>query len=107
MFVTMSRIPVRKEHWDDVEDRFRHRLGLVDLAPGFVRNLVLRPAGGSTDSHIVMTLWENRESFENWTKSDAFIQAHYRIHQDARKAKEAFKGPGRLEIFESVTDSGA
>jgi len=102
VFVTMSRIPVREDHWTDVEERLRNRLGLVDLAPGFVRNIVLRPAGG-TDAHIVMTLWENREAFETWTKSDAFIQAHYRGNQ----AKEAFKGPGTLEVFEAVTDSGS
>ena len=74
---------------------------------GCVRSLVLRPADGSAECHIVMTLWEDREAFENWTKSDAFIQAHYRTTQDAQKAKEAFKGPGKLETFESVTDSGA
>ena len=107
MFVTMNRIPVHEEHWPDFEDRFKHRLGRVDKAPGFVRNLVLRPADGSAECHIVMTLWEDREAFENWTKSDAFIQAHYRTTQDAQKAKEAFKGPGKLETFESVTDSGA
>ena len=107
MFVTMNRIPVHEDHWPDFEDRFRHRLGLVDQAPGFLRNVVLRPVDGSTEDHVVMTLWENRKSFENWTRSDAFIEAHYRAEQRAKEAKETFKGPGRLEAFESVTDSGA
>jgi heme-degrading monooxygenase HmoA len=107
MFVTMNRIPVREEHWPDFEDRFRHRLGMVDKAPGFLRNLVLRPVDGSTECHVVMTLWEDRKAFEEWTKSDAFIHAHYRSNQTAQKAKETFKGPGKLESFESVTDSGA
>ena len=107
MFVTMNRIPVHEDHWPDFEDRFKHRLGLVDKAPGFLRNLVLRPVDGTTDCHVVLTLWEDREAFAAWTKSEAFIQAHYRSPQDAGKAKEAFKGAGKLEAFESVTDSAA
>jgi heme-degrading monooxygenase HmoA len=107
MFVTMNRIPVHEEHWPDFEERFRNRLGLVDKAPGFVRNMVLRPVDGTTDCHVVMTLWENREAFENWTKSDAFLQAHYRGDQGTQNAKDTFKGPGKLESFEAVTDSGS
>lgn len=107
MFVTMSRIPVREDHWTDVEDRFKNRLGLVDKAPGFLRNIVLRPVDGTTDCYIVMTLWKDRGAFEAWTKSDAFIEAHYRGPQDAQKLKDAFKGAGKLESFEAITDSAA
>jgi heme-degrading monooxygenase HmoA len=36
-------IPVDKAHVADFEDRFAHRIHLVDEAPGFIRNEVLRP----------------------------------------------------------------
>ena len=106
MFITMNRIPVHEEHWPDFEERFKNRIGLVDQAPGFIRNMVLRPADGTGDAHVVLTMWETREDFQTWTKSDAFLQAHYRAGQDTGKAREAFKGPGKLETFESVTDTG-
>lgn len=107
MYITMNRIPVHEDHWPDFEERFRNRIGLVDQATGFIRNMVLRPTDDSSDSHIVLTMWESREAFENWTKSDSFLQAHYRASQDSQKAKESFKGPGKLETFESVTDTGS
>jgi heme oxygenase (mycobilin-producing) len=107
MYITMNRIPIREDHWPDFEKRFKNRIGLVDQAHGFIRNMVLRPAEGSSDAHVVLTMWETREDFENWTKSDAFLQAHYRTSQDSEKAKETFKGPSRLELFESITDTGS
>jgi len=103
MFVTMNRFTIHPDHWEEFENRFRQRAGLVEHAPGFIRNAVLRPAEGSSDQHIVMTLWESREAFVAWTKSEAFRKAHEKAGQTP---KEWFAGPSRLEVFESVTDTG-
>lgn len=101
MFVTMNRIKVRPEYWDQFEEHFRHRAGLVDNTPGFIRNLILRP--DSPDApHIVMTLWKGKDSFEKWTKSEAFVAAHRKA---GHLPKDIYLEPGRLETFESVTDS--
>ncbi|PIQ33537.1 MAG: antibiotic biosynthesis monooxygenase [Zetaproteobacteria bacterium CG_4_9_14_3_um_filter_49_83] len=102
MFVTMNRFTIDPQYWDVFEDRFRQRAGLIDKEPGFIRNTVLRPQEGFSDQHIVMTLWESREAFEAWTKSDSFRQAHAKAGQTP---KEWYAGPNKLEIFESVTDS--
>jgi len=102
MFVTMNRFSIRPEHWEDFEARFRQRAGLVDGQPGFIRNAVLRPVGDD-GQHVVMTLWESRADFEAWTRSEAFRKAHERAGQTP---KEWFAGPSRLEMFESVTDTG-
>ncbi len=40
MFVTMNRFTIAPEHWDDFENRFKQRAGLVDGEPGFIRNAV-------------------------------------------------------------------
>lgn len=104
MFVTMNRFTIHPEYRDDFEARFQDRAGLVDGEPGFIRNVVLRPENGSSDQHIVMTLWESREAFEAWTKSEAFRKAHMKAGETPR---EWFAGPAKLEIFESVTDSAA
>lgn len=102
MFVTMNRFSIEPQYWNDFEDRFRQRAGLIDKEPGFIRNAVLRPEKGFSEQHIVMTLWESREAFEAWTKSDSFRQAHAKAGQTP---KEWYAGPNKLEIFESVTDT--
>ncbi len=103
MFVTMNRFTIVPEYWQAFEERFRQRAGLIDQEPGFIRNSVLRPAGEDGGEHIVMTLWESREAFEAWTKSDSFRQAHARAGKTPR---EWFAAATRLETYESVTDSG-
>ncbi len=104
MFVTMNRFTIDPAHWDDFENRFKQRAGLVDGEPGFIRNAVLRPQENTSDQHIVMTLWESRQAFEAWTRSDSFRQAHAKTGQTP---KEWFASPTRLEIFDAVTDSGS
>ena len=103
MFVTMNRFTIHPEHWEAFEERFRQRAGLIDKEPGFIRNSVLRPIEGHGEQHIVMTLWESRAAFEAWTHSDSFRAAHARAGQTP---KEWFTAPTRLELFESVTDTG-
>ncbi len=102
MFVTMNRFTINPDHWDDFEERFRQRAGLVDNEPGFIRNAVLRPQENTSNQHIVMTLWESRQAFEAWTTSESFRKAHMKAGQTP---KEWFIAPSKLEIFDSVTDS--
>jgi len=104
MFVTMNRFTIDPAHWDDFENRFKQRAGLVDGEPGFIRNAVLRPQENTSDQHIVMTLWESRQAFEAWTHSESFRQAHAKAGQTPN---DWFVGPTKLEIFDAVTDSGA
>ncbi|ATX79158.1 Heme-degrading monooxygenase HmoA [Mariprofundus aestuarium] len=104
MFVTMNRFTIDPDHWEDFEERFRQRAGLVDGEPGFIRNAVLRPESATSNQHVVMTTWESRSAFEAWTKSDSFRKAHEKAGQTP---KEWFIAPSKLEIFESVTDSGS
>lgn len=104
MIVVANRIPVAAGHEADFEERMRTRMGLIDETPGFVRNLVLRPtdvAHSKADSYVVMTFWQDMESFEAWTRSDSFRQAHSR-----RPPAEMFRGPNTLEIHEVLQDTG-
>ncbi len=101
MYVTMNRISVDSAHRDAFERRFRQRAGLVDQAPGFVRNLVLRPEE-EDGVYIVLTMWRSREDFVAWTRSEDFRKAHARA---AETPKDMFRAPGRLETFYTVSDS--
>ncbi len=102
MFVTMNRIPVHPEYAEAFEARFRERARAVDGAPGFVRNLVLRPADPATQPYVVQTFWESRAAFEAWVESPAFREGHARAGSLPR---EAFRGPNELETFEVFADS--
>lgn len=93
MIVVANRIPVAEGHEEEFERRFRDREGLVDQSPGFIRNEVLRPVKG--DFYVVKTYWEDMASFEAWTRSDAFREAHAK-----HPPKEMFAGPNVLEIHE-------
>ena len=103
MFVVMNRIAVNPAFANAFEERFQHRAGEVDKMPGFIRNLVLRPAAAD-DPYIVLTMWESRQAFEAWTQSEAFKRGHAR---SGTLPREAFSGPSRLETFEAFVDSAA
>lgn len=114
MIVVTNRIPVSRGHEADFEDRFRNRVHLVDRAPGFVRNEVLRPTpkrfdhdqGGfvpdpeQSGFYEVKTWWRSLQDFEAWTKSPSFAEAH-----KDRPPREMFAGPNVLEIHEVLSST--
>lgn len=109
MIVVTNRIPVSEGFEADFEDRFKKRVHLVDQSPGFIRNEVHRPRpmkfdheqGGFVENpdeegfYEVKTWWKDMASFEAWTKSDAFAEAHKN-----RPPKEMFRGPSKLIVHE-------
>ena len=115
MIVVTNRIPVAKGHEIDFEDRFRNRVHLVDKSPGFIRNEVHRPrlvrfdheAGTFVDDpdsegfYEVKTWWRTMDDFANWTRSEAFVEAHAN-----RPPKEMFRGPGAIEVHEVFLTTG-
>lgn len=101
MFITMNRIPVNPAYAQAFEQRFHERARAVDQMPGFIRNLVLRP-GEPGQPYVVLSMWESKEAFEAWTKSEAFTQGHAR---SGTLPREAFAGKNVLEQYEVVLDS--
>lgn len=109
MIVVTNRIPVSEGHEADFEDRFKKRVHLVDRSPGFIRNEVHRPRPMKFDHesgkfvpdpdeqgyYEVKTWWRSMDDFENWTKSEAFAEAHRN-----RPPKEMFSGPSKLVVHE-------
>jgi len=98
MIIVQNRVPVAEGQEEAFLERFRTRRGLVDGHAGFIRNMVLRPVNG--DHFVVLTMWEDEESFRAWTGSDAFKEAHSRV-----PPKEMFKGKSELEIHEVANDT--
>ena len=62
---------------------------------GFVRLEVLRPIKG--DYYIVLTHWEDEQSFCAWTESKEFQEAHRN-----RPRAEIFSGPNVFEMHEVI-----
>lgn len=96
-----NRIYVKQEYAEAFEQRFRERAGLVDQMPGFVSNQVLRPVNEG-DPYVVFTIWNSRQDFLNWVRSDAFVKGHA---QSGSLPKDAFSQSNVLEMHEVIQDS--
>lgn len=101
MITVANRIYVKPEYAEAFESAFRDRAGLVDGMPGFVSNQVLRPANEG-DPYVVLTLWNSREDFLNWVRSDAFTKGHA---QSGTLPRDAYPKANVLEMHEVVSDS--
>ena len=74
MYVAMNRITVVEGKGAELEAAFASRSRYVNEAPGFVAFHLLRPQQGNT--YISMSMWESKEAFDNWTKSENFAAGH-------------------------------
>ena len=99
MISVENHIPVKKEFSEAFEARFKGGTRHVQGAPGFVRNEVLRPVKG--EHYIVRTYWDSMQSFESWTKSEGFKQAH----ADPPPG-DMFSGKSFLTIHEVFVQTG-
>ncbi len=92
MIVVMNRITVSEGREQEFEETFKNRDRAVDEAPGFVEMQVLRPSEGRT--YVVMTRWQTRAAFQDWTESQAFRVAH------SKQPTGLAEGRPQLEIYE-------
>ncbi|MBB95931.1 MAG: antibiotic biosynthesis monooxygenase [Rhodobacteraceae bacterium] len=101
MYLTMNRFKVRTEAADEFETVWKSRDSHLKEVPGFVAFHLLK--GPEAEDHVLYashTTWESKQHFEDWTKSEAFRQAH----KGAGGTKDLYLGPPNLEIFESVLE---
>jgi heme oxygenase (mycobilin-producing) len=101
MITVANRLYVSPEYAEAFEKVFRTRAKLVDRMPGFVSNQVLRPVNDG-DPYIVFTIWNSREDFMNWVRSEEFVKGHA---QSGTLPKEAYFKPNVLEMHEVLQDS--
>jgi heme oxygenase (staphylobilin-producing) len=71
-----NSLPVKEGAADQIVARFAESRGHVQDFPGFVSLEVLK--SDAEDEVLVITRWQNRESFEAWVRSDEFRRAHGR-----------------------------
>ena len=99
MIVVSNRLQVAKGREEEFEKRFEGRARLVENMPGFVRLEILRPIKG--DYYIVLTHWQDEPSFQAWTNSTEFKEAHRN-----RPPSEIFAGPNVFEMHEVIQYAG-
>jgi heme-degrading monooxygenase HmoA len=97
MYIAMNRFQVLPGEEKAFENVWLSRDTFLDGVPGFVEFHLLRgPEGEDHTLYSSHTIWRSREDFENWTRSDAFRQAH----RGAGDNKPLYLGHPRFEGFE-------
>jgi heme-degrading monooxygenase HmoA len=99
MFIAMNRFRIARGREEEFIDMWRRRESYLDEVPGFKEFHMLR--GPSEEDHTLFvshSIWESREKFEAWTRSEAFRKAH----AQAGAGKGVYLGPPRFEGFEPV-----
>ncbi len=104
MFLAMNRFKVRLGSEEDFERVWRERDSYLATVPGFVSFNLLR--GATRDDHTLYashSIWQSRAHFEEWTRSEAFRNAH----RSAGGNKPLYVGHPELELFDSVIAQAA
>jgi heme oxygenase (mycobilin-producing) len=97
-FAVLNHIPVTDEGRPVFEYRFKNRSRSIENQPGFAAIRVLRPL--SSNTYIILTLWENEQGFERWQKSKAFEKAHEKKETDVGVDKQKiFSGPSYITKY--------
>lgn len=96
-FVVCNHIPVRDEGRPVFEYGFSKRIKSVETFPGLIALRVLRPL--SSDTYIVMTMWDEEKSYDNWKSSDSFQKSHQSAGLKSAENTGVFAGPSYVSTF--------
>ena len=96
MFIAMNRFRIARGAEDTFEELWRTRDSQLDGVPGFREFHLLRgPSGESETLYASHTVWDSRDAFEAWTRSEAFRKAH----ASAGAGKPLYLGHPEFEGF--------
>jgi len=94
----MNHFDVDPARGDEFEARWSERETYLPAVPGFLRFALLR--GEEPGRYVSHSTWASRETFEAWTRSEAFRRAH----AQARMPEGVLRGHPRLETFDAVLE---
>lgn len=99
MFVAMNRFRIAAGREEEFIEMWRNRESHLDTVPGFREFHLLRGPGDDEAtlfaSHVI---WDSKETFEGWTRSEEFRKAH----AQARSPKGLMLGHPGFEGFDAV-----
>jgi len=99
MFIAMNRFKIALGKESEFVAIWRNRETYLDDVPGFREFHLLR--GPSNEEHTLFashSIWESKEAFDAWTRSEAFRKAH----SSAGGSKGLYLGHPQFEGFEVV-----
>lgn len=99
-FVAINYINYTEDYRARFEELFASRAKQIDTMPGFIEMQVLRPSK-EEDSYLIVSHWENEDSFKVWTKSATFLEGHKRGFADLAKAKAEGKAAPMKSDFKT------
>ena len=102
-YIAMNRFQVRHGFEDGFETMWAKRESRLKEMNGFREFRLLKgPEGEGHRLYSSHVIWDSRDAFDAWTKSDAFRAAH----KDAgnRTTRDALMGPPQFEGFETVLE---
>lgn len=74
-FVAINTIRCTPECIERFESLFGARAHAIDRMPGFLHMEVIKPAKPG-DPYLIVSHWDNEETFKTWTNSPEFIEGH-------------------------------
>lgn len=86
-FVVLSNIPVTDEGRPIFEYRFINRPKQIENEQGFLAIRGLRPL--SSNTYVILTVWENETAFNNWKNTPSFKEAHQGSINKGENGREA------------------
>lgn len=100
MFIAMNRFTVKSDNTDAFEQLWLGRESHLKDTSGFVEFHMLKgpEREDGTFLYASHTVWESKETFVAWTKSEAFRAAH----KDAGKTMKLHEGSPTFEGFETI-----
>lgn len=100
MYIAMNHFHVAAGRGADFERRWRERRSYLDDVPGFLEFRLVRGKDDDDGSHRYAshTTWTSRQTFLDWTHSDAFRRAH----GGAGMSEGVLLGHPRFRGWESV-----
>lgn len=100
-FIAMNRFQVKPGHEAAFERMWAERESRLKEVPGFREFRLLRgPEGDGYRLYSSHVMWDDRDAFEAWTRSEQFRDAHRNAGQQA--TREALMGPPSFEGFDTV-----
>ncbi|OUS23791.1 antibiotic biosynthesis monooxygenase [Gammaproteobacteria bacterium 45_16_T64] len=99
MYVAMNRFKIVLGKEDEFINIWKQRKTYLDEVPGFKSFNLMQSA--TNEEHTLFashSVWESHQSFEDWTKSEAFRKAH----AGAGGSKGVYIGHPEFEGFTAV-----
>jgi heme oxygenase (staphylobilin-producing) len=76
MFVATNRLTIKAGFGQELEQQFGRRGGVEQQADFLGFELWKLDKEADHEEYLVVTHWESKEAHHNWTRSEAFRQAH-------------------------------